>query len=233
MIEDLLYLEAGAYANFSRRLQTTMGSWGPSGDHGDMLDGGAPYWRAALQRQWGGHSLAAGTFGMRADIFPGRDKSAGANRLTDLGADLTYQYLGDMEHIVEFKGAYLRESQELNASRATGAASNRSNRLNSLNFNAAYTYKQTYGVNAGYFRTSGSRDVLLYSSDNGFSNYRPNSEGYIAELVYVPFGKQDSPLAPWLNLRMALQYTAFTQLNGTQSKVHQNNTLLLNGWLAF
>jgi hypothetical protein len=233
MINNLLYLEAGAYANFSERLQKVMGSWGASGDHGDQLDGAAPYWRAALQHQFGGHYLAAGTFGMRADIFPGRDKSAGNNRLTDVGVDFTYQFLGNMDHITEFKGAYIRESQTLDASRLTGAALNRTNQLNSLNFNAAYTYKQTYGINAGYFRTSGSRDVLLYSGDNGFSNFRPNSEGYIAELVYVPFGKQDSLLAPWLNIRMALQYTAFTQLNGTQANAHQNNTLVLNGWLAF
>ena len=156
---------------------------------------------------------------MRANIFPGRDKSFGSNRLTDVGVDLTYQYLGDMENIVEFKGAYIRKTRELNASRLSGASSNRNNMLNSLNFNAAYTYKQTYGVNAGYFRTSGSRDYLMYSTDAGFSGARPNSEGFIAELDYVPFGKQDSLLSPWLNVRLALQYTAaFTKLNGTQVK---------------
>ena len=62
---------------------------------------------------------------------------------------------------------------------------------------------------------------------------RPNSQFYTAELVYVPFGKSTSYLNPWLNLRTSLQYIGYSQANGTNDQASQNNTFMINGWLAF
>ncbi len=236
MWNNLLYLEAGAYASFSTQFQRNVGI--AESAAADKIDGGAPYWRIALQHQLGGHYFSLGTFGLRANIVPGRDHSLGLNEYSDLGVDANYQFLGSSKHIFEYKASYIREDQKLGSGfLAGGNAANMNNRLFSLHSNASYTYDQTYSVNLGYFRTTGSHDTLLYASNTAM---KPNSEGFIAELDYVPFGKSDSTLSPWLNLRFALQYTGYTKFDGAQynydgsgRNASSNNTLFLNGWLIF
>lgn len=227
MINNLLYVEAGAYADFSQRLQNAMGVW--SRDN-LLLDGSAPYWRVALQHEWDGQYIAAGTFGLRADILPGRQKGVGTDHYTDLGADITYQYLGSMAHVFEVKGTYIREYRNLDATQHAGGAAKTDLMLNTLRLNGSYTYDQTYTANLGYFQITGTRDPLLYADNAAF---RPDSQGFIAEFDYVPFGKNAMPTDPWLNLRLAVQYVGFTKFDGSTKFTGQNNTLFLNGWLAF
>jgi hypothetical protein len=235
MWNNLLYLEAGAYAQFSTQFQRNVGI--AESATANKIDGGAPYWRVALQHQTGGHYFALGTFGLRANIVPGRDHTFGNDEYSDLGVDANYQFLGSQKHIFEYKASYIREDQTLAASNQFGSSQNVNNRLFSLHTNGSYTYDQTYTVNLGYFRTTGSYDPLLYSANTAS---KPNSEGFIAELDYVPFGKSGSTWAPWLNLRFALQYTAYTKFDGSEynydgssRNASSNNTLFLNGWLIF
>ncbi|HUL13090.1 MAG TPA: cytochrome C, partial [Methylococcaceae bacterium] len=191
----------------------------------------APYWRVALQHDWNGQYLALGTFGLQANLYPSRDmKSAGTNQYTDLGADLTYQYLGSMEHIFEFRGSYIREHQQLDASRALGLSSQSGVMLNTLNVNGSYTFQQTYSANLGFVNVTGTNDPLLYTD---YTSARPNSQWFVTEFDYVPFGKSDSPGGSWLNLRFALQYVAYTKFDGSTKNTGDNNTLFLSGWLAF
>lgn len=227
MISRFLYLEAGAYTTFAKDVQKGMGTFEPEQN---QIDGGAPYWRIVLQRDWNGHYFALGHYALRADVFPGRNQSAGTDRYTDLALDFTYQFLGNPRHIYELKGTYIREDQDLTASRTLGNAANSSNRLDTFRINAAYTFEQTYGFTFGYHKISGSKDVLF----NHFSpSGSPNSEFFITELDYIPFGKQDSFAEPWLNLRVALQYVGYTQFNGISRHAGDNNTLYLNTWLIF
>lgn len=228
MLDDLLYLEAGAYGQFSRETQKNMGVW--SSDNA-MIDGGAPYWRIMLQHQLDGHYFALGTFGMQADLYPARDmRTAGTNQYTDLGADFNYQYLGDMEHIFEFRASYIRENQQLNASRRLGLSHHSDVMLNTLNLNSSYTFQQTYTANLGFFDVSGTQDALMYTD---YTAYRPDSQWFVTEFDYVPFGKNESPGGTWLNLRFAAQYIAYTQFDGSSKNAGHNNTLFLSGWLAF
>lgn len=235
MWNDLVYLEAGAYGSFSPQFQRGMGI--PESSTSDKISGGAPYWRIALQHQLGAHYFELGTFGLRANIIPGRDNTFGTNLYSDIGVDANYQFLGSGKHIFEYKASYIREDQKLGASQQFGNSDNINNRLFSLRTNASYTFDQTYSVTLGYFRTTGSYDQLLYA-DNTIN--KPNSEGFTAELDYVPFGKTNSFLNPWLNLRFALQYVGYTKFDGAEynydgsgRNASSNNTLLLNGWLIF
>ena len=66
------------------------------------------------------------------------------------------------------------------------------------------------------------------------------SNGYVLQLDWTPFGKDDSWLQPWANLRLALQYTGYFDFNGNVSNYDGfyrnavgNNTLYLLGWIAF
>jgi hypothetical protein len=241
MLNDFLYLEAGAYASLSHDVQRGLGTFASDEN---QISGGAPYWRMTFQTPRSQHHyFALGAFGFKASVFPGRDRSAGTNTFRDLGADWTYQYFSEgRAHIAEFKGAYIHENQDLDASFASGAVSNVANRLESLRFNAAYTYAQTYGVTAGYFKTWGTRDALLYAPGDltGSASGLPDSEGFVAELNYVPFGKKGSFAAPWANFRLALQYIAYARFNGGSGNydgsgrnARENDTLFVNGWIAF
>jgi hypothetical protein len=228
MIDNLLYLEAGAYAAFSKTVQKGMGVFAADQN---QLDGPAPYWRAALQHDWQGHFFSLGHYGMSADVFPMRDRTNGTDHYTDAAVDATYQYMANPRHIFEAKTTYIYEDQRLNASRLAGnVASGGGTYLTTYKLNGTYTFDQTYGVTFGYNKVNGSRDAALYA-DNGPG--RPNSEYFTAELVYVPFGKSTSYLNSWLNIRTSLQYIGYSQFNGTGGLASANNTFMVNGWLAF
>jgi hypothetical protein len=223
-------VEAGAYGSFSKSALKSMGNFDPR-----SLQGGAPYWRLALRHDWGGHYFSIGQFGFRADVIPAPGQYS-TDRYTDLGVDATYQYLADMQNVFELKGAYIRENQYLGSTFWAGGSNKANQQLNTLALNAAYTYDQTYALSLGYNRIGGSQDHTLYGTPPG----RPGSEYFTVEADYIPFGKQNSVAAPWLNLRFAVQYTAYTKIdggdrnyNGTGGRASDNNTLFLNSWLIF
>ncbi len=229
MINNLLYLEAGAYGSFSSNAQSTFGI---AGVNRISLDGPAPYWRATLQQDWKGHYFSLGHYGMSANVVPGRDSTYGSNHYTDVAVDATYQYMANPRHIFETKTSYLYEDQKLSANQLAGTINSMGNTyLTSFKINTTYTFEQTYGVTFAYNRTTGSTDALLYSSDMYPLN-KPNSQYYTAELVYVPFGK-DHSYAYLMNLRTSLQYIGYSQFNGSSAGSQVNNTFMVNGWLAF
>ncbi len=230
MINNLLYLEAGAYGSFSSNFQKGFGIAAPDRV---ALDGPAPYWRVALQHDWKGHFFTVGHYGMSADVIPGRDSTFGANHYTDVAFDATYQYMANPKHIFEVKSAYIYEDQRLSADRlAENDPSTGKTHLDTFKLNAAYTFDQTYGITLAYNKINGSRGPIFVDGiDTGQT--RPNSEYFTAELVWVPFGKSNSLLNPWLNLRTSLQYIGYTQVNGTSAQAQDINTFMVNGWLAF
>jgi hypothetical protein len=239
MWNDLVYLEGGGYTTLSKDTQSRLGV---KFQDENEIDAWAPYWRAALQNTFGSHYFSVGTFGLRAEVFPGRDSSEGHDQYTDYGFDATYQSLGSRDHFVQANAMFIREDQNLSATYKLGGASKSSNTLNTLNLNATYVFEQTYGITLAYFQTTGNKDTLLYSPApiSGSANGSPDSKGYIVELDYIPFGKADSLGAPWLNVHFLLQYVGYTQFNGRSSNydgsgrnASDNNTLFLLAWFAF
>ena len=231
MINNLLYLEAGAYGSFSSSTQNSFGIPGPDRVR---LNGPAPYWRAALQQNWKGHYFSLGHYGMSADVsLPGRDMTYGTNNYTDIAFDGTYQYMANPKHIFEAKSAYIYEDQNLLADRAAGADPTTGRTyLSTYNINLAYTYDQTYGVTFAYKKINGSHAAQFDEEGAIVAQTRPNSQYYTAELVYVPFGKSNS-YSYLMNLRTSLQYIGYSQANGTNVDAQFNNTFMVNGWLAF
>jgi hypothetical protein len=224
MINNLLYVEAGSYLSFSNGFQRDIIGL-PRADR-QGVDGLAPYWRVALQQNWKGHYFAVGHYGMTADLYPNRLRAGGTDRYTDIAFDATYQYMANPKHIFEVKTNYIYEDQQLLAS-AAGAGNTY---LNVFKFNAAYTFNQTYGVTFAYNKTDGSKNSIVYSTN---PLTRPNSEFFTAELVYVPFGKSSSLLGSLMNLRTSLQYIGYTQFDGTEVGAGNNNTFMINAWVAF
>lgn len=234
MINDLLLVEAGAYTSFARYAQKGMGQW--SADGTVKIDGGAPYWRIALQKDLKGHYFSLGHFGFRTDIQPLPGYTS-TDRYTDLGVDFNYQYMANPKHIYEFKGSYIREQQQLFASYQAGGLINQNNQLGFFGVNGSYTYDQTYSVSLGFNHNYGNRNSGL---DWGLANNKPNSEYFTAEFDYVPFGKKTGGYSSYMNLRFAAQYIAFTRLDGADKNydgagrnASDNNVMYFNTWLSF
>ena len=197
-----------------------------------VLDGGAPYWRVALQHvsEGGTHSAMIGTYGLVANKFPDSLNPTGpTDRFRDIGIDAQYQYVGD-RHRFSTQLNWIEEHQDLTATYAAGGSSNPTDSLHTFRGKATYYYDAKYGATLQYFRTAGSADDLLYNTGapaTGSVNASPKSSGYIAELDWLP--RRD--------LRLALQYTGYQTFNGARSNydglgrnARDNNTLYFVVW---
>jgi len=240
MWNNLLYVEGGGYTSLPRNVQQTVNTFDPGQN---KIDGGAPYWRVALQHTHNGHYGAIGSFGMQANVNPQRIQGAGTDQFTDFGFDATYQYLANLAHIFELNATYIRENRNMNASMALGLAEKQNSSLDTVRIRTAYTFQQTYSLNLNYGQTSGTADNVIYFSTDPISGSRtgkPNNQAFTAELSYTPFGKTASTLSSLANLRLAAQYVHYFQFNGgirnydgLGRNAVGNDTLYLSAWLAF
>jgi len=237
MIDNLAYAELGGYRMLPAHLQNGLGV-NPAGR--DTLRGISPYWRFALQKQLGAHDVSLGLFGLSGRTQPGGDGSAGTDRFTDYGYDASWQYSGSVNRLFT-NLTYVHELRKQQASLALGAAGSGSNDINTLRFNAGYVYRQTWSLSGGPFLIRGGSDATLYAPApiSGSNSGSPDSTGYIGQIEYVPFGKADSWLRPFANLRLGVQYTYYTRFNGgganydgSGRSAHDNNTLYLFTWFA-
>jgi hypothetical protein len=221
--DNLLYAEADVYKGLGRDVRNALGVT-PVSDS-NSVDGVIPYWRVALEHDFGPHYLEVGTFGLSGDIFPGGAKPGGqSDKFTDLALDATYLYSGSVDHTVTGYVTYIHENQTLDASTLV-LGTNRKDELDTFRVNGSYSYQATWTASGQYFQTTGSSDAALYSGS-------PNSAGWTGELAWVPSGKPGTWFPDWLNMRVSLQYTAYTKFNGTGANASDNNTLYLLFWFA-
>lgn len=235
-VHDLVYAEFSGYGSLSPRAQTTLGDC-----CGPKIDGVAPYWRVAVEPNWGDNSLEVGTFGMMANVFPGGVVDFGTDKFTDIGVDSQYQWIGDL-HAVTLRGSYIYERQQLDATfNGFGGSMNPSNDLRSLNVSASYIYDHMISLTGGFFQLSGSPDAIAYANN---ANFSPNSQGYMVDLAYLPFSHGAPGPWPWFNTRIGVTYNWWTRFDGGTSDIdpvncpgcrsaRDNNTLLLYAFTAF
>ena len=236
MWDDLLYVELANYRT-AKTGAFRFVSWGQRWNDeelaGSVVNGNAPYWRVALQREVGPHSFALGTYGMTAKVWQDiNERELGSNRFRDIGFDANYQYIqGD--HTASARLNWIKEKQTWSdAVVADGLVSNASDTLKTLRATFNYYFRRQVGGTLQYFKTTGSTDEERYEGDAlmGSANGSPNSKGWIAEVTYLPVQ----------NLRLALRYTWYQQFNGAGSNYNgfgrnasDNNTLYLMGWFLF
>jgi hypothetical protein len=231
---DMLYLDASAYQNLSKQ---SLEALGEPGINNVSIDGAAPYWRAALEYNAGEHSIEVGTFGLLANLLPGRMPGFGSDRVLDIGFDAQYQYIGD-PHIITAKITHINEQQHLNSSFLQGLSTNNYNTLETFKASLSYIYDHTISLTAAYFSVYGSADSLLYGTNSLTIN--PNGQGLIFDAAYLPFSKGGPELWPWANARIGVSYTHYLRLfggvnnfDGAFHNASQNNTLFAYCWVAF
>jgi len=226
-LNNSIYAELGLYrsAPAAAQLDSTLEN---------VLNGAAPYWRLAYERQWDRNSWEVGAYGVTANMYPGDGMalSGPTNKFNDVALDTQYQYIGD-EHLVSLTATYIDEKQTLDASAAAGG-SNPTDTLKTLRVGASYYYQRRYGAALGYFSTTGSEDALLYAPTGtavtDYANNKPDTEGWTTELDWVPYE----------NTKFALQYTLYSKFNGGDTNydgqgrnASDNDTLYLLAWLNF
>jgi hypothetical protein len=222
---DLVYGEVAGY-----RSAPQGGANPPDGSSEGTVKGLVPYWRLALQRQFGRHSVELGTYGLVTTQYPS-GVSGPTDRYTDLAVDAQYQVpLGG--GTVTAHGIWIHEKQTLNASFLDGSAANQTNTLQTLRVDAGYVSSQRIGMTVGVSNTVGDADAVLYAPDilTGSRTGSPNSTALLSEVSWMP----------WLNTRLGIQYVWWTKFNGATDNydgsgraAKDNNTLYLFTWLAF
>jgi hypothetical protein len=242
------YLEAGGYNTMSRYL---LGRTGDNFVIGSTA-GTAPYLRAAYEWNWNDQAAHVGAIFFQTGVNPltgPRDVAApfGHDKYTDYAFDAGYQFLGSGKHIAMVQGIYTHENQNLTGSTANfnntnGTAFASSYSLDQIRLNTSYWYQNTYGGTFGWQRTWGPTNPVLFAPNpvTGSNNSKPDSNAFILEADWVPFGKEDSWLAPFANLKVGAQYVIYTMFNGAGTNydgsgrnASDNNTLYLFAWLAF
>jgi len=237
MLDDHLYLEAGAYRGLSDQWLGNLGL-----NAGDNLhpQGLSPYWRAAWQTDLGANYFSLGTFGLNSSLQP-NPAMPQTDRFNDVGFDATYQFANGSEHTVSANLSVVHEKQSLDASFSSGNSARNTDHLDTMNLDVGYSFRQTWVASVGLFNVSGSTDMGLYApaAVAGSASGSPDSRGYIVQLEYVPFGKLESFARPWINVRLGLQYTGYERFNGGAANydgfgrsASDNNTLFGFFWVA-
>lgn len=202
------------------------------------LSGANPYWRVAYNREWGPHSIMAGTFGLIASRYPDNTlPGTPTDRFSDYALDAQYQYL-TLPHAFTAQAAWIYEKQDWRASFPGGGIgagptpANPTDHLTTFKAKASYIYQRKYGGTLAYFSTTGNADTGLYAPApvTGSANGYPDTRGLIFELNYLPHPQ----------VKFAVQYTWFLKFNGARSNYDgngrnagDNNTLYLLGWFLF
>ena len=143
----------------------------------------------------------------------------------DRAIDAQYQYLVD-PHAVTAQARYTKE----NISDPTGILySNANNKTNSFMSKVSYVYNATYGAAVAFQNITGTADTRYGTNAVTGAALNPNSAVWIPSIWYQPLQ----------NVRLTLQYFAFTKYNGGTinydglgTNASANNASWLYLWVA-
>jgi hypothetical protein len=173
------------------------------------IQGAAPYWRVAWQQTMGNSYLEFGGYGMHMRSTP-QSIIGPEDIYTDAAVDAQFERVLPKwrDNLVTLRATYIHENSTLNAE-FPAAASVLGHHLNTFRVNAVYHFGYRYAPAFEYFVTKGTRDPLLFApaAITGSANGSPNSKGYILNFTYWPVQ----------NIRLAAQYTGYTEFNGAGS----------------
>jgi len=233
-LSNTWYLDVGAYHTLGTHLQKSLGV-DPAGE--TQVPGMAPYWRVAREQPLGPGLWQVGTFGLAAATNPGRDASAGKDRIVDFGVDSEYQAsVGRHDFTALLSGIY--ERRTWHASQSLGLTANATGALHTYKATVGDLYDKTFGLTVQYFSITGDNDPLLYPDSATGS---PNSDGFVLQTSYLPFNKGTGPAFwPRSTVKFSVQYVIYNRFDGSTTNIdgagrnaRNNNTLYLEAWIVF
>ncbi len=242
--DNSIYAEVGVYNSLSKTGLNMVNA-----DDAGRFRGMGTYWRLAYFKDMKRDNFSVGLIGFSADVQPDRGVLGTADRYRDLGVDAAYQFLGNRQHIATVNASYIREWQTLNYTYGGGTGTdNLKSHLDQFRLATSYHYNQTYGVTAGLFASRATTDGTRWgnamaplSGESSSLNGKPNTNGYILQADWTPWGKENSWGAPWANVRLGIQYTGYTKymggstyqdVDGNERRARDNNTTMLFLWTS-
>ena len=212
LYDKVWYAEAGTYRSLQRSTQDDLG-YNVGGDPGKLSDTG--YFRFAYMKDMRSQFFSAGVVALTTK----RELPRGASKddIDDFGYDLTYQYLGNREHIVQASYVNIYERRKYGTALPNpfvpgSLDSNRGSARDQVG-SVTYTFKQTYGIQVSQLKSTGSQSDVCYPP---FGN--PDSTINLFTLTWAPFGKDDS----WItkgNLKLAATWFRVARFNGRGSNI--------------
>jgi hypothetical protein len=203
------YGEFGSYRALSASQQDDLG-YSVFGDPGRLSD--TAYARFAYMKDLKRQFFSAGIVALTTQRQLPRNGPA--DDLTDLGYDLTYQYLGGRDHIVQLSYVDILERRRFGSAPAVpGLVAPSRGSAHDQILSATYTFKQSLGVSATHLVSTGSHDAVRYGP---FGD--PDTTSNLFSVYWAPFGKEDS-FTSIANLKLAATWFRFSKFNGRSSDV--------------
>ena len=206
------YGEIGTYRSLPISQQDRLG-YSITGDPGKLSDTG--YFRFAYMKEFKAQFFSAGMVALttRRQLF----RSAGpADDITDLGYDLTYQYLGNRQNILQLSYVNIFEKRDYGSTPASpvvpGLLALAHGAARDQILTAVYTFKQSYGIALSHLVSTGSRDPARYVPYGD-----PDTTSNLVSVFWVPFGKK-SPTS-LANMRIYATWFRFSRFNGASTNI--------------
>ena len=164
-------------------------------------------------------------------------RSGPSEHLTDLGYDITYQYLGNREHIFQFAYANIMERRRYATTPfgpVPGQVALSNGVVHDQTTTLTYTFKQSYGITISHLVSTGTHDVVRFTPYG-----QPDTSSNSFTVFWTPFGKDDS-FTSIANLKLAATWFRFNKFNGSSVNVFgapvgspATNAKDLNAFLLF
>lgn len=223
---QLIYGEIGFYRT-ADQVFSIMSAGVPTADMTKLQGLSNPYWRLALNREWGAHNLMVGTTGMVAHVYDDPTDTSDSNtvhRVRNVGVDTQYQYLLD-PHTITAQMAYMRQITDSSPIVGTTSAT-----TNVFRAKGSYVYQAKYGGSLSFFNQTGTTGDPDPTRVSGNLSGTPATRGMTYEVFWTPVQY----------VRAGLQYTAYSKFNGASDNydgagrnAQDNNTLFAYLWFAY
>lgn len=206
------YGEVGSFRSLPISQQDHLG-YNIGSDPGRLSD--TAYVRLAYMKDMKRQFFSAGLVGLTTKRQLPR--SGPSDDITDLGYDLTYQYLGNRENIVQLAYVNILERRRYGSVFASptvpGLTSLQRGAVHDQTLSATYTFKQSYGVTVAHLVSTGSRDVVRFTP---YGN--PDTTANLITVFWTPFGR-DGSFTSLANLKLAATWFRFTKFNGVSDNI--------------
>jgi hypothetical protein len=205
------YGELGTYNSLPTSVQDHLG-YSISGDPGRLSD--TAYARFAYMKDLKSQFFSAGVVGLTTKRqLPRVGPSEG---ITDVGYDLTYQYLGNRENILQLAYVNILERRRYATSpfgALPGLVALPNGVVHDQTATLSYTFKQSYGVVISHLISTGTHDIVRYVPYG-----QPDTSSNSYTVFWAPFGKDDS-FTSIANLKLAATWFRFTKYNGSSINI--------------
>ena len=203
----------GAYADWGNGIYTELSMYKDTGAAfdasqtvGGRIDGAAPYYRVAWNRNFdNGDYLMVGAYGMQTKLVDAVTYAGPADKYSDNAVDLQYEHNLANSDMISVHTSYTNEKQTLDFS-GGGATPT----LKSTKLDAIYHW--------GYHATA----TLGYAGNSGADGAYDDT-AYTGQFSYLP----------WQNTKFTAQYVAYNKIGGSTTNASDANTMSLQAWLMW